>query len=74
VLFVTQAARRAPEHGLAKVQANGGAAHQTPPSEAAPGSRARDCRPNRHALLDFDGTVSRLNEPGFAGVCPTASP
>jgi hypothetical protein len=28
----------------------------------------------RHALLDFGSAASRLDEPGFAGVCPMASP
>jgi hypothetical protein len=43
-------------------------------SRSAAGSCARDWCPILHALLDFDGTASRLDEPDFAGVCPIASP
>jgi hypothetical protein len=66
---------RAPEHGFTKNQANGGRHTRILSAKAAPGSCARDwSRPMRHVERVGSGTANRLDESGFAGVCPMASP
>jgi hypothetical protein len=48
--------------------------HGDPFASAFGGSCAKDCRPIRHACLDSGSVANRLDEPCFAGVCPTACP
>jgi hypothetical protein len=69
---------RISESGFTVNKTNGAAKRTaTPSTKAAPGLCARDspdpARKSVSVLLDSGITASRLNEPGFAGVCPMAS-